>query len=57
MGQLPKHQAVIYLTRAYKVALFSVYAGDLLGGLIGYRPCHRPRYLLCGNLIGDIKGS
>jgi hypothetical protein len=44
---------------AYKVTLISVYAddlqgslGDLLGGLIGYR---RPRYLLCGNLVGDIK--
>jgi len=35
--------------RAYKVA------GDLLGGLIGYRPRRRPRYLLCGNLVGDAK--
>ena len=48
--------------RAYKVALFSVYAGNLrgflgdrLGGLIGYRPRHRPRYLSCGSLVGDVK--
>jgi hypothetical protein len=58
-GQLVKPQAVIYLMHAYKVTLISVYAddlqgslGDLLGGLIGYR---QPRYLLCGNLVGDIK--
>jgi hypothetical protein len=48
--------------RAYKVTLFSVYAGDLqgflgdlLGGLIGYRPRRRPRYPLCGNLVGNVK--
>ena len=29
--------------------------GDLLGGPIGYRPRRRPRYLLCGNLVGDVK--
>ena len=45
MGQLAKQQAVIYLMRAYKVTLFSVYAGDLLGGPIGYRPRRRSRYL------------
>lgn len=41
--------------RAYNVALFSVYAGDLPDGLISYRPRRRPRYLLCGNLAGDVK--
>ena len=48
--------------RAYKATLFSVYAddlqgfpGDLLGDLLGYRPRRRPRYLLCGNLVGDVK--
>jgi hypothetical protein len=48
--------------RAYKVTLFGVYAGDpqgflgnLLGGLIGYRPRRRPRHLLCGNLVDDVK--
>jgi hypothetical protein len=47
---------------AYKVTLFSVYAGDLQGflgdllcGLIGYRPCRRPRYLIYGNLVGNVK--
>src|SRR5271155_2264884 len=54
-GQLPKQQAVISLMRAYKVTLFSVYAGDLQGYLIGYRPRRRPRYLICGNLVGDVK--
>ena len=45
--------------RAYKVVFFSVYAGDLLSGLTGYRPRRRPRrrprYLLCGDLVGDVK--
>ena len=48
--------------RAYKATLFSVdagdlqgFLGDLLGGLIGYRPRRRPRCLLCGNLVGDVK--
>jgi hypothetical protein len=48
--------------RAYKATLFSAYAGDLqgflgdlLGGLIGYRPRRQPRCLLCGSLVGDVK--
>ena len=48
--------------RAYKATFFSMYAddfqgfpGDLLGDLLSYRPRRRPRYLLCGNLIGDVK--
>jgi hypothetical protein len=41
--------------RAYKVALFSIYADDLLDGLTGYRPRRRHRYLLCGNLVSDVK--
>jgi hypothetical protein len=57
-GQLVKQQAVIYLMRAYKATLFSVYADDLQGfpgDLLGYRPRRRPRYLFCGNLVGDVK--
>jgi hypothetical protein len=39
-GLLAKQQAAIYLMHAYKVALFSVYAGALRG-LLG-RPSRRP---------------
>jgi hypothetical protein len=31
------------------------FLGGRLGGLIDYRPRRRPRYLLCGNLVGDVK--
>jgi hypothetical protein len=48
--------------RVYKVALFSVCAGDLrgflgdlLGGLIGHRSRRLPCYLLCGNLVGYVR--
>jgi hypothetical protein len=47
MGQLPKFSAYTGDLQGF--------LGDLLGGLAGYRPCRRPRYLLCGNLVGDIK--
>jgi hypothetical protein len=47
---------------AYKATFFPVYAGafqgflsGLLGGLIDYRPRRRPRYLLCRNLVGNVK--
>ena len=30
-------------------------ASDLIGGLIGCRPCRRPHRLSYSNLIGDIK--
>ena len=48
--------------RAYKITLFGVYAGDplgflgdLLGGLLGYRPRRPPRHLFCGNPVSDVK--
>jgi hypothetical protein len=31
------------------------FLGGLLGGLIDYRPRRRLRYLLCRNLVGNVK--
>ena len=36
-------------------ATFQSFLGDLLGGLTGYRSRRQPRYLLCSNLVGDVK--
>ena len=51
----PSDQWASYLSSAHIQATFRGFLGDLLGSLAGYRPRRRPRYLLCGNLVGDIK--